>query len=126
MIGIPLAVAVLLTVLLVPLAVQITVGSAYEPATDAARIFVASTAIGALLFWLRPLHLAVGEPGVWAAGNLLVSLVFLAFGVWLLIGYGIEGLATAFLIANFVSPLLLAARQWRNLSMPNGSDGLLA
>lgn len=124
-IGVPLASATLLTILLVPFAVRITVGPAYAPAIDAARIFVASSAVGALFFWLRPLHLALGEPGVWAAGNFLVSIVFLLLGVGFLIRYGIEGLAVAFLLANYISPILLVVRQWRNLNRSR-DQGLVA
>lgn len=114
-IGLPFAGLVLLGIVFLEPAIRVAFGTDYLPAVTSARFFMASAAAGALFFWLRPLHLAIGEPGVWAAGNAMTALVFAAGGAVLLPRHGAPGLAAAFMIAHVAAAGALVARQWRLL-----------
>lgn len=60
-VGLPVAALVLTLVPLLPVAIEILVGSAYAPATAAAQILLTGSAISLAFFWIRPAALALGR-----------------------------------------------------------------
>jgi O-antigen/teichoic acid export membrane protein len=116
-VGAPGAAVTALGIAALPLAFRLLMGPEYAEAVPYAQLFLAGSLTGIVLFWSQSLHLARGEPGVWAAGNTLRLAVFMALGAALAREMGALGCAVAFLVANAAADCLLAARQWRQLAV---------
>ena len=64
-IGVPLGLAVLLTIPLVPFILPTLFGQAYRPAVLASQILLIASAIRITFFWLRPVYMAQGRIRHW-------------------------------------------------------------
>lgn len=105
-VGFPLAILALATIPFVPW-ITLFVGKAYGPTVVAARIFVASSAVGLTFFWLRPLYLSSGGEKVWAAATGLSSVAFIAVGLVSLVLWGYLGITWTFLLVNYAAAAIL-------------------
>jgi len=64
-IGVPLGLAVLLAIPLVPFILPTLFGEAYRPAVVASQILLIASAIRITFFWLRPVYMAQGRIRHW-------------------------------------------------------------
>ena len=95
-IGVPLGLAVLLAIPLVPFILPTLFGQAYRPAVVASQILLIASAIRITFFWLRPVYMAQGRIRQWilmsTAGVTLSVLAYPAMiWQWGYIGLSIWG-----------------------------------
>jgi len=95
-IGVPLGLAVLLAIPLVPFILPALYGQAYRPAVIASQVLLLASAIRITFFWLRPVYMAQGRIRHWILMNTAgVTLSILAYPAmiwqWGYIGLSILG-----------------------------------
>ena len=109
-VGLPMGVAVLITILAIPWVLPILVSDSFESAVVLTQILLVRASLVLALFWIRPLFYARGQVKTWAA-------IVGVFGVLTFIGYliitpiwGATGMAGWRSIADIA--LLLIALAW--------------
>lgn len=84
-------------ILLVPWVMPLLVGPSFAPATVAAQLLMAGSAVWITFFWLRPLYVADGRIGFWTALSLACSVLSIVLypiaATWL----GLDGVAASWL-----------------------------
>ncbi len=107
-VGVPLGVASMLFIPLVPLVVGALVGSAYDGAVVPAQIMLVALGLGIAFFWLRPLYLTLGETRLLAQTQAVAALAALVAFIALIPSLGAEGAAIGFLVLALIAyPLQL-------------------
>lgn len=117
-IGVPLGLATLIGIPFLPIVIPSVLGPSYGGAITLAQLFTASAVVGGMLFWLRPVYLALGNPHSLAFGNAAMTIIYYGVGLALFGQLGPVGLAIGFVIANYSVAGFLALRQWQALNHP--------
>ena len=122
-VGAPMGLAVLLTILIVPWVLPVLVGDSFKPAVVLTQILLARSGIALALFWIRPLYYARGHVKTWATivgvfgvltftGYLTVTPIWgaIAMAGWRSIaGIALLLVALAWVVSNPSSPSLAAS-----------------
>ncbi len=111
-VGMPLGLAVVAGSVLVPFALPVLVGDAYQPATLAAQFLLVGSAIWLGFFWLRPAYFAQSRLPEWVSISTVVvalSLVVYPVVVW---QWGYLGLAVCWGLLQLLGHCLAAWRIW--------------
>ena len=106
--GVPLGALVFVSLPLVPPLINVVLGDQFRPTAFAAQLFLASSAIWLVFFWLRPAYLAAGRVRSWTIGIGIYAFCFvlIAFPAAKFSGY--VGLAGTFLLVNGVFHLAMS------------------
>ncbi len=102
-VGAPLATIAIAGLVLVGPVIRATVGPAYRPAAQPARILLVGTAVWVGLFWLRPALLTIGSVRYYALNSTLGSALALGGSLLLVPAWGALGMAWAQTIASAIA-----------------------
>jgi O-antigen/teichoic acid export membrane protein len=123
-VALPLAALTILVIPAVPVALRLVAGPRYAPATVAAQVFVALSAVWMLTLWLKPIALTLQEVRGWALAAGLTAMLSVAGFLLVTPAFGFEGTAWARLFAGtFGQCFLIAhlARGYRRGRLPGWS-----
>ncbi len=91
--GLPVSLLLVATTPLLPWAVAVVFGPAYQPAVPAAQLMVIAAAVSALFFWLSAFYYALGAVKFWTLGYALYSLFVTSSGWFAIQRWGFLGIA---------------------------------
>ena len=127
--GLPLSLAMLLLIPLLPYLVPLIFGEVYRSLVLCAQVLIVGASVSAIFFWLNPYYYSTGRLAVWTGGYSLYALLVVVMG-WICIqwwGYiGMAGLLSTGKIF-FVILMVAVAIGWRigtsrKMGMPNVSS----
>ena len=92
-VGVPMALVVFVSTLVIPFALPFAVGNAYEPAILAIQNLLIGSAIWLGYFWLRPVYFSLGKVAHWVVAMGISSTVFLLVALVVTPQWGHVGMA---------------------------------
>ena len=99
-IGMPLGILSLLSIVIIPFALPVLVGSAFLNAVFATQLLMISSSVGLTFFWLKPVFFTQGRLRQWFLTSGVVILLFAAIYPFLALQFGYVGAAVSYLALN--------------------------
>jgi O-antigen/teichoic acid export membrane protein len=106
-VGVPIALVVFASSLIIPFVLPFAVGNAYEPAVFATQILLAGSAIWLGFFWLRPLYFSLGKVAHWVVAIGAYSIVFVLVALLVTPQWGYIGMAMSLVLVSTCFHLIL-------------------
>ena len=96
----------IVTLLFTEQLISLIFGNQYLPASDTMRVLAVAVLFGGPTFWLMPLLLALGRPGLRTAVSMFKILVYIVLLLILVPRYSYLGAGISYLVAEFFHSLL--------------------
>ncbi len=108
--GLPLAVAILLLIPLLPFGVALVFGEEYRAMVPGVQVLLLGGAASALFFWLAPYYYATGRVAFWTKGFAVYTLLALGMGLVFAQQWGFWGIAMVFALGRVSFSVWMARR----------------
>ena len=112
-IGLPLGLAILASLLFVPIILPVVFGEEYRPAVTAMQYLLVGSAIWLAVFWLRPLYFTMDKVKQWGIGIGVYALVFALLSIPLTFHYGYLGMSLSQSVSVSAFHLIMAGQVFR-------------
>ncbi len=107
--GLPVSLLLVVIIPLLPLAMAIFFGPAYQPAVPGIQVMVIGAAVSALFFWLSAFYYASGAVKFWTLGYALYSLLVISGGWFIIQQWGFLGIAALVALGKMAFTTLMLA-----------------